>query len=152
MKDIKIKENFTPLEKTTDRERNSLTGFTLVEAVVATVIIVTILAGSGQGVNLYSNLVNSIHQQDVAIYAAQEKLEEIVDNVDDVASYNGQFFNITDDSGTNLLTSSSGNPPGYVSVAQNNIVSKLYNVNITITWQNSGRQQSLNVNTAFMKK
>lgn len=149
---MKIKKNIIPVNKTTDRERVSLAGFTLVEAVIATAITVAVLAGSGYGISMYMNLANNIHQQDVAIYAAQEKLEEIANNVENVALYNGQTFNVTDATGKNILITSSGNPPGLVAVVQNSNVTSLYDINVTIAWQYSGRQQSFTINTALKKK
>lgn len=126
--------------------------FTLVEAVIATVITLLLISGAGYGISLYLRLVNNIHQQDVAMYAAQEKLEEIANNIGNIASYDGQFFNVTDDAGNNLLTPPSGGSSGHVSVVQNSQVATLYGVNVTISWQYSGSGQSLSVNTAFIKK
>jgi type II secretory pathway pseudopilin PulG len=126
--------------------------FTLVEAVVATAITVVVLAGSGYGISMYMNLANNIHQQDVAIYAVQEKIEEIAGNVSNIAAYNDQYFNVTDSSGKNILISSTSNPPGHITVAQNSAVANLYGVNITISWKYSGRQESLTVKTALMRK
>lgn len=171
---MKIEKGFAPLEKAADfnqwplpvktdgslkpplvqivRGRNSLmTGFTLMEVVVATLVMVVVIVGLSQGVSLYSRSVDSVRQQDVALYAAQEKLEEIATDIENVLSYNGHF-NITDSAGTNLITLPSGDAPGSVVVAQNPDVADLFSVNVTIAWNSFGRQQSLTLNTAFIQK
>jgi len=127
-------------------------GFTLMEVVVATLVMVVVIVGLSQGVSLYPRSVDSVRQQDVALYAAQEKLEEIATNIENVLSYNGQAFNITDSAGTNLITLPSGDAPGSVVVAKNSDAADLYSVNVTIAWNSFGRQQSLTLNTAFMQK
>lgn len=109
-------------------------GFTLVEVLVTTAILVFIVGVFLSTFMQYSNLIAIGSAEDIALSAAAARLEEIA---------NTDLTNVMDWNGTNFavqgLIAPIGQPnPGAVTVTQVG-ATNLFNINVTITWQERGR-------------
>jgi prepilin-type N-terminal cleavage/methylation domain-containing protein len=125
-------------------------GFTLVEIMVATLILAVVIGALVTGLVQCFNLTNLGREQDIALNAAQEKIEEIANsNLNDstIVYYNGQVFNVSGLSSAN---------PGLVNLTQlyhNSSPTDLFDLNVTISWQqSSGRNISRSLTTTLVKK
>lgn len=118
-------------------------GFTLLEVLITTLIMVSVLGALAYGLNQSTNLTETVRNQDIALSAAQDKIEEIANDVDNITDYNGQTFNIAG------LTP---DPAGVVAVNQVGSTN-LFDINITVSWQQrGGRQISRSVSTVLVQK
>ncbi len=114
-------------------------GFTLVEMMLSAAILVMVLGAFLYSINLSSTAAQQARLVDVALSAAQAKMEEIsnrsftageIANI--IADYNGQYFAVSG------LTAPSGTAgPLGVTITQIGS-SSLYRVVITVSWQQSG--------------
>jgi prepilin-type N-terminal cleavage/methylation domain-containing protein len=140
------KTTFAPLQilKRT-RKFKSSAGFTLLEVLMTTAIMVSVLGVLVYGLSQCSNLTQIMRSQDIAVNALQEKLEEIAnsDISQIMGNYNGQTFDIAG------LTP---DPAGSVVVTQIGAV-ELYDVTVTANWQQgNGRQLSRALNITLVQK
>lgn len=104
-------------------------GFTLIEVLIATVIMVSALGALVYGLSQCTGLTETVRNQDIALNAIQEKLEEIANSdLSQIMDYDGQTFDITG------LTPDSA---GSVTIAQVGS-SELYDVTVTVTWEQRG--------------
>lgn len=127
---------------------NKRKGFTLVEVMLATAIMVTALAAFVYGLTQSANLTETVRNQDIAINAAQEKLEEIANsNLSQIMNYNKLPLNSFSVSG--LTPTPAGNKVTVKQVGTTN----LYDVTVTVTWQQrGGRQISRTISTTLVQK
>lgn len=118
-------------------------GFTLVEVLIATVIMVSALGALVYGLSQCTGLTETVRNQDIASNALQEKLEEIANSdLSQIMDYDGQTFNITG------LTP---DPAGSVTVARVGS-SELYDVTVTLTWEQRGpRTMSRTLTTTLVQ-
>jgi prepilin-type N-terminal cleavage/methylation domain-containing protein len=124
-------------------EVNDKRGFTLIEVLMASFIMVLVLSALVYGLSQSLQLTQTVRDQDIAINAAQEKLEEIANNTQTITGYNNQVFSVAG------LTP---DPAGSVSVTQV-AATNLYDVTITVGWQQtSGRQISRTVNATLLQR
>jgi prepilin-type N-terminal cleavage/methylation domain-containing protein len=123
-------------------------GFTLVEALVASVIVVLLISFFLDALNQSLTLAESLHSQDIALNAAQAKLEEISHSGSNLLTYNGQSFTVAG------LTASSGwANPGSVTVALVSGTTNLYNITANVTWrQRNSRVLSCTLSTNIALK
>ena len=142
------KDGFTPLEMTVTGDNNimqtsttpsvtSLTGFTLIEVIIA-MILLTVGLMTLLSVTLGGMVQREVTREyDIARNAAFAKIEEIrAQDFDDVAAYTGTYFAVVG------LTAPTGwTNPGFISV--NNTVSDLYDVTVTIRWRIQGNTSAL---------
>ncbi len=133
---------------------NNKNGFTLVEVLIATGIMAVVLGGFAYGLSQCASLTETAQNQDIALNAAQQKLEEIANDVRNVMTYNGQIFPVEDMGGNPLLTPPAGqSDPGQVSVTQVTGTVDLFDVAVTIGWQQrGGREISRTVSTTLVQK
>ena len=120
-------------------------GFTLMEVLIATMIMVVVLATLVYGLSQCSNLTETVRNQDAALNAAQAKLEEIANSdLSYIMSYNGTTFNVTG------LPS---NAQGWVGVSKaSTYTNDLYNVTVKIIWQQrGGRRVTRALTTTFIR-
>jgi prepilin-type N-terminal cleavage/methylation domain-containing protein len=121
-------------------------GFTLLEVLITTAIMISVLAAVAYGLSQSSNLAETMRNQDIAINAAKDILEQIIqsDLNDIMNNYDGQNFPIADVQGNALLTAPAGlndnNNPLEVTVNQVG-TTDLYDVVVTVTWEQRGRRQ-----------
>lgn len=132
---------------------NSKTGFTLMEVLIATAIMAATLGALAYGFTQSSSLTETVANQDIALNAAQEKLEEIVNsNLSQIMDYNNPPLN------TFSITGLTPDPAGQVQVVEITIAgtpgsTNLYDVSVTINWQQSaGRQLSRRLSATFVDK
>lgn len=127
-------------------------GFTLIETLISTAIMVSVLGALVYGLSQSAHLSESAKNQDIAFNAAQEKIEEIANDLSSITNYDKQTFPITDTQGNDLLENSGGAAPGQITVKQVG-TSRLYDVVITVTWQQrGGRQISRSLSTTLVQK
>lgn len=128
-------------------------GFTLIEVLIATVIMVSALGALVYGLTQCSGLTETVRNQDIALNAIQEKLEEIAnsDISQVMTDYDNQYFPIEDAAGDALLIAPSTQPqPLFVDVTEV-LADKLYDVEVTVTWQQrAGRQISRSLTTTLV--
>lgn len=123
-------------------------GFTLVEVLVASVIMVAILIAWVTSLTQASNLINTIRQQDIALNAAQYKLEAIkldVVNVENYGNLPESSFSVATlpgiDQGSITVTDVSGGSGA-----------DIFEVTVTINWtQRNGREVEKQLTTALVK-
>jgi prepilin-type N-terminal cleavage/methylation domain-containing protein len=122
-------------------------GFTLLEVLITTAIMISVLAAVAYGLSQASNLTETMRNQDIAINAARDILEQIIqsDLNDIMNNYNGQNFSIEDVQGQPLLTAPAGlnnnNNPIEVTVTGVGSSANLYDVAVTVTWEQRGHRQ-----------
>ena len=130
--------------------KNIKSGFTLLEVLIATLIMVSVLGSLVYGLSQCSNLTETTRNQGIALNGAQQKLEEITNNTGQITAYHDQNFPIQDAQGNALLTA----PPGQGNPGSVRVIpigtTNLYNVTITIKWiQRGGRQLAYTITTTF---
>ena len=130
--------------------KKSKSGFTLVEVMIATAIL---LVTTGAFLDLLvqcANLIETGRPQDMALSAAQAKLEEIAQsNLSNIMNYNSPPQNSFPVSG---LTAPLGQTnPGAVVVAQVG-TSNLFDVTITVSWQEKGGNRSRTLSTTLARR
>ena len=128
-------------------------GFTLIEVLIATAIMVSVLGALVYGLSQSSNLVETTRNQDIAFNAAQDKLEEIAHHIDRIATYDNQDFPIEDVAGNDLLTAPANQAEAGVVTVTDVVAGELYDVAVTVTWiQRGGRQISRILTTTLVRK
>jgi len=124
---------------------NNKKAFTLVEVLLATVIMVSVLGALVYGLGQSSDLIQTSRNQDIALNAAQEKLEEIANsNLSQIMSYNNaplNSFSVQDAGGNDLLFFGASTAPGQVTVTPVAGTNNLFDVEVTVTWQQSGGRE-----------
>lgn len=140
-------------------------GFTLMEVLFATVIMVSVLIALVYSLTQAANVTQTVHNQDIALSAAQDMLEEIANSdLNQIMNYNGQTFAVETEvvaaDGTTttipLLHAPPGlnalGHPGSITVAQIG-TTNLYNVTVTVTWQQAGgRVLNRSLSTTLVNK
>ena len=127
-------------------------GFTLIETLVATLLMTASLGALAHSLSHMRSVVSITRNQDIAISAAQEKMEEIANSeiVSVVANYNGHTFEVQDESSVDLLPVTA--TPGLVTAAGVAGISDLYDVAVTVSWDQGGRAMSKTISTTFVAK
>ena len=129
-------------------------GFTLIEVLIATVIMVSALGALVYGLTQCSGLTETVRNRDIALNAVQEKLEEIADSeLSKIMEYNdppNNSFAVVDTQGDDLLIA----PPALVNPGQIIVTqigtTDLYDVTVTVTWQQrAGRQIARSLTTTL---
>ena len=122
-------------------------GFTLAEALIASVILVVTAIAFLDNLIQCSNLTETVSLKDIALNAARGKLEEIAhSDLTQVMTYNGQTYPVTG------LTAPVGqtNP---LSVAVTQVgTTNLFEITITVNWQQRGRLMSRIIRTTLISK
>lgn len=114
-------------------------GFTLVEVLAATFIMALALGAFVAGINPWTNITEVVKNQGIALNAAQEQLENIINNAEVIMSFHNQTFPVEDDQGNTLLVAPSGQVnPGSITVIQVSGTTNLFDVNIDVDWQEKG--------------
>ena len=119
-------------------------GFTLVEVLIATAIMVSALGALVYALTQNSNLTETMRNQDIALNGAQQRLETIANDISNIMNYNNAPF---------LVTGLTPDPAGSsTSTVSEIIANELYDVTVTVTWlQRGGRQISRTLRTTFQK-
>ncbi|MCK5393429.1 MAG: type II secretion system protein [Candidatus Omnitrophica bacterium] len=130
-------------------------GFTLIETIVATMLMSLVLGSLAFSLSYFLNAAGFSTSQDIAANAAQTKLEEISrSNISQIiTNYNGHNFPVLDNQGNVLLTPPNNLAnPGSVTVTQVNGTTDLFNVTVIITWIQNRREISKSINSTFVSK
>lgn len=133
---------------------NHKKGFTLVEVLIATTIMVTVLGALVYSLSQSLNLTETARNQDIALNAAQDSFERIR-NLEDVGScqnpsaisdYHGCAFAVA-----GLTAPQSQSDPGQIQVTTIQ-ANQLYDVTITVGWQQkSGREFSRTLSSTLLQ-
>lgn len=127
--------------------KKSVMGFTLVEVMISTAILVTVLGAMAYGINQSLSLTRIVRNQDIAVNIAQAKLEEIANS--DLSELPGSFdgsFSIVEEEGLNSAV-------GTVAVGTVAGATGLFNVSVTVDWQqNVNKQLSRTITTTLLRK
>jgi Tfp pilus assembly protein PilV len=131
-------------------------GFTLAEALIASVILVVTAIAFLDNLIQCSNLTETVSLKDIALNAARGKLEEIAhSDLTQVMNYNISPLNTFDvcvDQPPVCLTPPVGQAhAGSVAVAQVG-TTNLFDVTITVNWQQRGRLMSRTIRTTLISK
>jgi type II secretory pathway pseudopilin PulG len=125
---------------------------TLLELMVALTVLAVAIVGmlSGIAFNIKHNELN--RRRSVSLHAMQQKMEEIqsaaADNFSTVyGTYNNENFSVT---GLTAPTSDSDGQPGKVTI--DNTDPALLDVTVTINYQSSAGDQSMNTGTLMVDK
>jgi len=134
----------------------SLTGFTLMEALIASVILVVTAVVFLDNLIQCSNVTETVSLTDIALNAATAKLEEIADsNLAQIMNYNApplNAFNVCVGQPPSCLTPPQGQAQvGSVTVTQV-AATDLYDVAITVNWLERNRPMSRVVRTTLIRK
>jgi len=137
-----------------DFKRNKKRGFSLLEVMFATAILTITMGSFLYSLNQTTRMVAKARSQDVALNALRDKLEEISasDLSRVVENYHNRTFHVRDTANNELLISpdQQANPLS-VTVNEINGTGNLYDVKISVTWQQGldNRTLSQEVNTTF---
>jgi len=129
-------------------------GFTLIEVLAATFIMTVALGAFVAGINPWTSITETVRNQDIALNAAREQLENIINNADVIMSFHNQTFPVDDGQGNTLLVAPSGQSyPGRITVSQVAGTSNLFDVTVDVSWQErGGRVLSRNLRTTVVQK
>ena len=121
-------------------------GFTLVEVLIATAIMVSVLGALVHALTQSSNLTETMRNQDIALNAAQQRLETIANDISNITDYNDP------NKKKNFLVAGLTPDPAGSTTISAIVANELYNATVTVTWtQRGGRQISRTLTTAFQK-
>lgn len=128
--------------------------FTLVETLIATVLMTISLGALAHSLGYMRNIITIARNQDIAITAAQEKMEEIANSKISavVSNYNGHTFEVKDDTQVDLLPTITAQPPGSVVATQVADIPDLYDVTVVVSWIQSGQVTFKTINTTLIAK
>lgn len=150
---------------------NKKNGFTLVETLIATMIMVIALGTISYSLSRFINITKTITDIDIALHAAQAKLEVIANS--DISrimiNYNNQSFNVIYemvDKDNNVILDKDGNPKtiellphadkSSVGLVEVTPISgtNLFDVVITMSWLDgfNGRKIEKKIETTFISK
>ena len=135
--------------------KNKLKSFTLIETLIATILMTLALGVLTHSVGYMRNILEISHDQDIAVNALQQKLAEIANSQIDqvVSNYDGHTFEVKDENEEDLLVPPAGQTEvGLVAASQVTGVSNLYNVTVTVTWERFGRTTTRSISTVFGAK
>ena len=125
--------------------RKNNCGFTLVEVMVASLILIAISAAFLDTLIQYSSTITSSVPYDIALNAAQAKIEEFkgLDSATqkELLSHNGDNFNVNDDNG-NLIGQ------GSVSVSKIG-TTNLFDITVKVVWKIWRMGKSKTIETSF---
>jgi len=128
------------------RIKKNKSGFTLIEVMVAALILIGTATAFLDALIQNSNIISASIPYDVALNACQEKLEELTSSdLSQIMNHDNEAFNITGLSGSNQ---------GLVDVAlvTKNEYCRIYNITTTATWQQQGRELSVSLNASIVYK
>ncbi len=115
----------------------------MLEVLIATAIMVIVLGAMVYGLSQCSNLTQTVHNQDIAMNAVQQKLEEIAnsDISQIISNYDGQTFTVN---GLNNPVDPT-DPTELIDhgqVAATPLgVGDLFDVTVTVSWRQKGSRQ-----------
>ena len=129
--------------------------FTLIETLIATILMTVALGVLSHSIGYMRNILEISHDQDVAMNAAQQMIEEIANSEigQVVANFNGHAFDVQDENGQDLLTPPGGaGSVGSVAAAQVVGVADLYDVTVAVTWERYNRTATRSISTVLGAK
>lgn len=113
---------------------NGKKGFTLVETMIAVAILVSVLGALTYTISQSLRLARTTASRDIALNAAQKKLEEIANsNLHQILDYSGQTFAVA-----GLQRANAPDDPGEVSVVAVSGTADLFDVTVAVNWQQAG--------------
>ena len=127
--------------------------FTLIETLIATVLMTISLGALAHSLGYMRNILTITRNQDIAITAAQQQMEEIANSEISavVANYNGHIFEVQDEASVDLLPTGAG-PPGSVAAAQVAGIPDLYDVTVVVSWNQGSQVMFKTINTTLVAK
>ena len=121
-------------------------GFTLVEVLIATAIMVSALGALVYALTQNSNLTETMRNQDIALNGAQQRLETIANDISNIMNYNNAPFLVT-----GLTPDPAGSSTSTISPVPG--TNNLFDVSVTVRWQQrGGRVISRTLNTTLVNK
>ncbi|MBN2097683.1 MAG: prepilin-type N-terminal cleavage/methylation domain-containing protein [Candidatus Omnitrophica bacterium] len=129
-------------------------GFTLIEVMIATGVMVFVLGALVYGLAQCSTLTETARYQDIALNAIQQKMEEIANNIATIdTNPPAATFAVVNAQGEALLTTPAGGAlPGSVQITPVE-AGQLYDVTVTVSWQQgNGRVLSRSLTTTLCKR
>ncbi|MFC1698639.1 prepilin-type N-terminal cleavage/methylation domain-containing protein [Candidatus Omnitrophota bacterium] len=131
-------------------------GFTMIELLIATTVMVTILLAVVYSLMQAQEVTSIANNQDIALSAIQDKLEEIANDLGNIMNYDQQTFAVEADQGGGVMTPLLNTPPGLANPGQvtvNQIAgTNLFDVTVTVSWeQKPGRIVSRDLSTTFIQ-
>ena len=133
-------------------------GFTLIEVLIATAVMISVLGALVSGLSQCSSLIGAARNQDIALNGAQEALEWLANDVANIESYVASGgFSFPDAGSSSPLLDLTPIPgeslPGYCKIDSILGADNLYNVQAKVTWlERRGRQMSQTLTTVLSKK
>ncbi|MFC1632152.1 prepilin-type N-terminal cleavage/methylation domain-containing protein [Candidatus Omnitrophota bacterium] len=130
-------------------------GFTMIELLIATTVMVTILLAVVYSLMQAQEVTSIANNQDIALSAIQDKLEEIANDLGNIMNYDQQTFAVAANQG-GVITPLLNTPPGLANPGQvtvNQIAgTNLFDVTVTVSWeQKPGRRVSRDLSTTFIQ-
>jgi len=112
-------------------------GFTLIEVLIAFGLMITVLVALVYSLTQAVEVTNVARNQDIALAAISDKFEEIANDLNNIATYDGQVFAVQADTGAGLVDLLATPPgmanPGLVTI--NGLAANLFDVTVRVSWQ-----------------